>query len=173
VTASVESDKQIRKDVFAYFGAAAYTAQGFEYEIITLLIGVYRLKNPNAPIEELDRVDIQLSKRNLGQLYLELKKHLGVRESFQDALLHYKERRNYLMHRFFPANAKGLATRRGCHKMIDELQDITAQLHEADVIAQSFGVLIRRFCGIPEEQFQKYAEAMLAKKLADEIKAVT
>jgi hypothetical protein len=50
-----------RKEVFAWFGAAAYYAQCFEVELHSLLLLTYRLNHPRAPESDVDEVDRRLS----------------------------------------------------------------------------------------------------------------
>mgnify|MGYP004709204545 CR=1 FL=1 len=93
-----KSTVKIRKEVFAWYGGAAFAAQCFEVELVTLLLGIRRLNNPKLSSKDLDSIDIELSKKNLGQLYIELKKHVTISLQFGDLLKTYKDRRNYLVH---------------------------------------------------------------------------
>ena len=170
---NVVSDSELRKDVFAWYGAAAYAAQCFEVELVTLLLGIYRLNHPNGSLEGLDKVDVELSKKNLGQLYVELRKHVEIGDSFGKLLQSYKDRRNYLTHHFFYANGKKLATHRGCNEMIEELQEISDTLQEADAIAQNISKVVRKASGIPEEELQKQARATMDRELKEELDTAT
>ena len=101
-------DVERRKEVFAWFGGAAYHAQCFEVELQSLLLLTHRLNNPDAPVSELDDVDLRLSRKNLGTLLRELGMQFQLHPEFDGLLSTYRDRRNYLMHRFFFENARKL-----------------------------------------------------------------
>src|SRR5258708_39185494 len=102
-------DVELRKEVFAWFGGAAYAAQCFEVELVNLLLWAPRLHEPSLTSQQLEEIDTRLSKRNLGQLLGELKMHFVVHPVFESLLKEYIESRNHLAHRFFFENAWGLA----------------------------------------------------------------
>jgi len=56
----------LRKEVFAWYGSAAYYAQCIEVELIIARLFLARLRNPEVPPEELDRIDRE--KKTMGQL---------------------------------------------------------------------------------------------------------
>lgn len=157
----MSADPEIKKEVFAWFGGAAYAAQCFEVELCTLLLLVHRLKNSSATPQQLDDLDTKLSKRNLGTLLRELAKHLTIHPDFQALLDNYLDRRNYLMHRFFFDHASDLLSPAGCQKMISELRDIHASLNEADQIAQVMSANIRKTLGMSQDQIQALLTAEL------------
>jgi len=103
-----------RKEVFAWFGGAAYYAQCFEVEIQSILLLTYHLNHPTALVSELDAVDLRLSSKNLGWLLQELERRFTLHPGFLKLLTTYREKRNYLMHRFFFENARALLSPQGC-----------------------------------------------------------
>lgn len=157
----MNTDPEIRKDVFTWFGGAAYAVQCFEVELCTLLLLVRRLKNPSTTPQQLEDLDTKLSKKTLGRLLLELGKHLTVHPDFQAMLNSYLDRRNYLMHRFFFDHALDLLSSTGCQMMVSELRDIHASLKEADQIAQAMSANVRKKLGISEDQILALVSAEL------------
>jgi len=149
-------DVAARKDLFAWYGAAMYAAQLFEVELVILLLALKRLHEPNTESHEYERLDNLLSRRTLGALLKELKKHCDIAPEFQDLLIQYRDMRNFLAHEFFYKNASGMKTRKGVDAITAELQDIEQQLREADLIASKMSENVRRASGIDEEAFQEY-----------------
>ena len=157
----MNQDEEIRKDVFAWFGSAAYAAQLFEVELVTLLIGQARLADPNYSIEKLNDLDNLLSKKTLGQLLHEVKKHFTVSTEFEEILMEYRDKRNYLAHHFFSKNGEKLLSISGCKEMAIELQEIYGSLREADQIVTKMSENVRTASGINEEDFQKYVNEQM------------
>lgn len=152
-----------RKEVFAWFGGAAYHAQCFEVELQSLLLLTYRLNHRSALVSDLDDVDMRISKKNLGGLLKELGKHFTLHQEFSDLLNTYREKRNYLMHRFFFDNARKLLSPPGCDAMVDKLKDLSQAFQEADVIAQEMSKRLRALAGWSEEEIEALVRAELGK----------
>ena len=150
-----------RKEVFAWFGGAAYHAQCFEVELQSLLLLTYRLNHPSAPMSDLDDVDMRLSSKNLGGLLQELGKRFTLHPEFSDLLNTYREKRNYLMHRFFFDNARKLLSPPGCDEMVDELKDLSQTFQEADAIAQEMSKRLRAMAGWSDEEIEALVRAEL------------
>lgn len=156
-------DVEHRKEVFAWFGGAAYHAQCFEVELQSLLLLTYRLNHPTASVTDLDGVDMSLSRKNLGSLLRELAKHFTLHPEFSNLLNTYCDKRNYLMHRFFFDNAGKLLSSPGCEVMVTELKQLSEVFREADAIAQEMSKRMRALAGWSEEQIEKLVRAELGK----------
>src|SRR3989442_21804 len=130
-------DTELRKEVFAWYGGAAYAAQCFEVEPTILLLLAYRLQYPSASPRDLDTVEVRLSKLALGHLLTELKNQFVVHTEFETMLTQYLQTRNYLTHHFFFENGLKLMSREGCGSMLAELKQIEASMREANGIAET------------------------------------
>lgn len=128
--------EDLRRGVFACFGEAAYYAQLFETQLENLLLLVALAKDKNISPEKLEKIDTGLSRKSLGTLIAELKKHLELSPEFEESMRTYQEKRNYLMHDYFFKNAGKLALSSGCEAMAVELQAIVSLFNEAVFIAQ-------------------------------------
>jgi hypothetical protein len=159
---------ELRKEVFAWFGSAAYAAQCFEVELCILFLLTHRLNNPELTPEQMDRIDTKLSGKTLGTLLSDLRKHLVIHPDFQTILDSYLTKRNYLMHHFFFDHGKDLLSREGCNKMIEELTALHASLKEADEIVQTMSQNVRKHLGISESEIQSLTEAHIKKFTDDE-----
>jgi len=157
-------DVEARKDMFAWYGAAMYAAQLFEVELVTLLLSLKRLREPDTSPHEYDRFESLLSKKTLGTLLKELKKYIEIAQEFEDMLVQYRDSRNYLAHEFFYKNANGMRTRKGVDAITSELRDREQQLREADLIASKMSENVRKASGIDEDAFQEYARNIMEHK---------
>ena len=125
-----------RREGFACFGEAAYYAQLFETQLENLLLLMALAKDKNISREKLEKIDTGLSRKSLGTLIAELKKHLELSPEFEELMRTYQEKRNYLMHDYFFQNAGKLALASGCDAMAHELRSLVSLFNEAVLIAQ-------------------------------------
>ncbi len=153
-----------RKEVFAWFGAAAYQAQCFEVELGILLLFMQRAQNPKVTLAEVEALDARLTESNLAFLLRELKKGMWLHPEFEGLLDQYRKKRNYLMHRFFSAHSFDFATEAGCTKMIAELRELHATLKEADEIAQTMSKKTRQHLNWSEEKLEAFYRATLKRE---------
>lgn len=154
-------DVEVRKEMFAWYGAAMYAAQLFEVELVILLLGLKRLRDPDAEPSEYDGLDALLSRKTLGALLKELEKHCVLEQEFKDMLIGYRDQRNFLAHEFFYARANDMRTREGFEKLTEELQGLEHQLRTADQITMKMSENVRKSSGINEEDFQTYVQSQL------------
>jgi len=152
----LSTDEELRKDVFAWYGSAAYAAQLFEVELVILMLCHEKLIKPDTTNESIDNLDSRLSRKTMGQLLHELKKRFSISPDFEVLLLSYRDKRNYLAHEFFSENGKNLTSVEGCNKMLVELQGIYESLNEADAIVSKMTENIRKAQGIDEEKFMQF-----------------
>ena len=156
------NDMGLRREMFAWFGAAAYAAQCFEVELVVLLLLLQRLEHSSMTPEQLDDIDTKLSSQNLGRLLGQLKKYLILHPKFERLLNHYREKRNYLTHQFFYQNASKLSSREGCYSLIADLKEIESAMREADRVAQVMSRNVRKALGMPEEEIDKLVAQALS-----------
>ncbi|ASF49140.1 hypothetical protein [Methylophaga nitratireducenticrescens] len=154
-------DIELRKEMFAWYGAAMYAAQLFEVELVTLLLGLKRLRDPDTDLDEYDDLDALLSRKTLGALLKELEKHCVLELEFKDMLIGYRDQRNFLAHEFFYARANDMRSREGFERLTEELQEVEHQLRTADQITMKMSENVRKSSGINEESFQAYVQSQL------------
>jgi ERCC4-type nuclease len=148
-------------ELFAWYGAAMYAAQLFEVELVTLLLNVQRLADSEVTLEKLNKMDDALSRKTLGALLNELKKRTSLHPDFEQLLMSYRDKRNYLAHGFFFENAQKMSNLEGFKKLTKELQQTERQLREADAIAMKMSENVRREIGIPEHEFNAYVSRLM------------
>jgi hypothetical protein len=155
------NDTELRKEMFAWYGAAMYSAQLFEVELVILLLALKRLRDPDSEPSGYDALDEMLSRKTLGALLKELEKHCTLSLDFKRLLTGYRDQRNFLAHEFFYARASDMTNREGVAKLIVELQDNERELRDADQICVKMSENTRKASGINEEEFQKYVQLHL------------
>lgn len=160
----MKSTPDTRKEVFAWFGAAAYQAQCFEVELSVLLLLMQRLQSPKVTLAEVKAFDARLTAANLGFLLRDLKKRMWLHPDFEGLLDQYRKKRNYLMHRFFFEHSFDFATETGCQKMILELKELYGTLEEADEIAQAMSKKIRHHLNWSEKKLDAFLRATLKRE---------
>jgi hypothetical protein len=150
------TDEELRKEVFAWYGSVAYSAQCFEIELGILLSAHNRLISPTSTPEELDELFAKtLLRKTLGQLMQEIRKRFEIHPDFEALLAMYLEKRNYIAHRFFFENARKLLSAEGCKQLIDELQSLYATFREADEISKVMSKNLRLASGVDEAALQE------------------
>ena len=145
----------LRKEVFAWYGSAAYYAQCIEVELIIARLFLARLRNPEVPPEELDRIDRE--KKTMGQLL----KLVGADLKDDEAALLNAclENRNFLVHDYWYQRRESLLTVEGCQRAASELQEMSARLKQGNAVAEEMSRRIRARLGISDEMVHNlYAE---------------
>ena len=161
----MKSTAELRKDVFAWYGGAAYYSQCFEIELSILLLHSTHIKQEEWTKRSLEKVHEKISKMTLGQLIKELKKTFEISPYLEGRLSKYLEKRNYLIHNFFYENSYKLPLINGCNDMIEELQKITKIFQEADSIAMDLNKQVRKRAGISEEKLQASINKMVDEQI--------
>ena len=155
----MESNEEIRKEVFAWYGSAAYAAQCFEVELVILHTFLYILDNPNASSEDIEKIDLSLSKKTMGNLLRELEKRIVIHPEFKELLDTYREKRNFLMHHYFQERSGKFYSYEDCEHMIEELKDLSSTFKSADEIVQEMSKNVRKAIGLSEEKVQAWIDS--------------
>ncbi|MGY6564954.1 MAG: hypothetical protein ACXIU5_09485 [Halomonadaceae bacterium] len=115
------------KEVFAFFGLAAYYAQVLEEAALNLAV-VLRLPEVNLISQELF-LDLycSLGRRTFGQLFKVAKSNLNLSDEDAEFLGATLELRNMLIHRFFRERAEDFISEVGRQEMKKELQAILSE----------------------------------------------
>ena len=161
-----DADYDDPKELYAFFGLAAYCAGLLELSLVNLLATV-RLADPSVvPALESDSIFDELHKRTFGALLLRAQR-LGLLDADTRALLdNARERRNHLVHHYFRLHASTALRPDGVRQMIDELRDMAIVFRAADDVADP---LWRRECatlGISQEDLDAELDRMVAEQQA-------
>lgn len=166
------NETQHRKEVFAWYGAAAHNAQCLEIELANVLLISTRYNVPGITKEVLNQVDGFLSEKTMGNLISILKTKTKLRGNLPGRLQAALKKRNYLMHRFFFEHAKDWATRESREKMLEELKALAHDFHEVDLLLQTVTRLFFKMLGVSEEELEKLISRELREMFGEPGQAV-
>lgn len=139
-------------ELYAQFGIASEKAQCLEMDAGNALLSYVTMFIPNekidAEISEWFRHLVEdVNRRTLGNLLTKVR-DMGILDQFiLDAVNDALERRNYLMHRFFPAHNFAIFSAEGRRTMTAELRDIQQKLDRARIMLMGMASTMEQFAG--------------------------
>ena len=147
------NDVDLRKEAFAWFGAAVYYAQCVEVELIIarLFLAGRGLSDPS----EGEWQKIEGEKRTMGSLLQVLMSRIELGQNEAELLKECLIDRNFLTHDFWYRRSNLLATPSGCEELIRELQQMCERLKRANAIAETISGRVRAQLGIDEAMIRK------------------
>lgn len=159
----------LRKEVFAWYGAAAYYSQCIEVEFIIARLFLARRRTPQFSETEMDKIEID--KRTMGGLLKLLTAELKADEA---ALLNRcLEDRNFLAHDYWYRRSGLLFTPEGCHTAVSELREMSERLKKGNAVAEGISKRIRASLGIPKDLVHKlqteFRDGLRSGESADQI----
>jgi hypothetical protein len=143
----------LRKEVFAWYGAAAYYAQCVEVELIIARLFLARLHTPQ--LSDAEWENISREKRTMGGLLKLLSSELQLEDSETALLTACLEDRNFLAHDYWYRRSSLLVTPDGCQRAVSELQEICERLKQGNMVTERIAKRIRARLGISEEMVHK------------------
>lgn len=141
-------DVELRKEAFAWFGAAVYYAQCIEVELIIARLFLAR-RGASRPSDEEWR-KIEAEKRTMGRLLQFLQKQVEIRQEEVEVLNQCLGDRNFMAHDYWYRRSSLLATPSGCEELIAELQQMAERLKRGNAIAEAISRRVRAQVGIDE-----------------------
>jgi hypothetical protein len=119
----LESELEENKELYARFGLAVYLAQLTEYALITLMVASRLSQRGHLTRNEVNSVTQRASRKTLGILIRDLKRHIVVPVTLARDLYKAIELRNRLVHRYFRQREVEMVTPEGRGAMIEELKE--------------------------------------------------
>ena len=163
-----EPDGDDDKEVFAFFGLAAYCAQVLEQGLINPLVGLQLANLSPVTREEFESAFEKADKRTMGRVLKAIGKHVQMPTDTERLLGRALDGRNDLCHTFFRRHDENMLSRSG-RKMIAELRQLTALFQRADQFDEMSATLFDRI-GIPRQLVEaEIAAGMVRAKLRDEM----
>jgi hypothetical protein len=142
------------KEIYAFFGLAAYSAQLLEQGLLNLLVGVRILGKQVPTWGDVRGLYEEADQKSLGQLL----KTVGEATPFDPALVvrldEALKKRNYLIHHFFVDHSEDLLSTVGRRRMIDELREIIALFKAVDPQVDDLWLAIWSRYGFSEDRIQ-------------------
>lgn len=153
------------KEVYAFFGLAAYLAQVLERAAINLVL-IIQLPEVNLVTSELyDSIYEILEKKTFGQLLRACEKEINITEDAKQIVFEALDLRNELTHRFFYERAETLMSEKGRIEIMKALQVVIEKLQKADEILESIYLPMFDKYGVTEEYLAREYETMVQKAI--------
>lgn len=116
-----EPDYDDPKEIYAFFGLAAYSAQPIEQGLLNLLVGLQIAKLVPMNSKNAMKLYEKGDKKTLGQVLHALRNITQFDIFFEKNLIKVLQKRNHLMHQFFVDNSENLLFQEGRNNMINQL----------------------------------------------------
>ncbi len=112
------------KEVWAFYGLAAYSANLIEQSLINLGV-VLQLPSVNVLTRDtFEKIFYEFDKKTLGQLLEAARKTTIIPENLDELLQKVLDKRNYLVHSFFHYHSEDAISQSGRRSMVDELAEL-------------------------------------------------
>lgn len=127
-----DPDYEDPKEVFAFFGLAAYSAQLIEQGLSNLFVGLHVVYKKKPTWNDVRLMFENADKKTLGRLLKDVRKLVPFKSELEEELQKVLKKRNYLAHHFFVEHSEDFLHEKGRRQMIDELREIIAIFQVAD-----------------------------------------
>lgn len=144
-------DSCCEKEVYAFFGLAAYCAQLVEYSALNLALVLRLAKADSVSQMRFDELYASLGKQTLGRLLETAKSIIQIPEDSLYYIEEALELRNTLIHHYFRGHAEDFVSEKGRHEMMQELQLIISKLIKADIALEKVYAPLWEKYGVTEE----------------------
>lgn len=153
------------KEVYAFFGLAAYSAQVLEKGLVNMVV-TFKTFGLRITLAEFDAIFSAHDSRTLGQLLqaarnLQIPIPVETDQLFSQAL----KKRNYLNHDFFAARSGYFMSETGRRKMIRELRELILLFQTADEHCEPIYRPVLERMGVSEQTIQKLAQDLITKAI--------
>lgn len=160
--AIAEPENYEAKEVFAFFGLAAYYGQVFEQAALHLAAALHVYAMSPRTRQGVDATWERLDRQTLGQLLASARQRTTIDPTIDELLGEAIDSRNYLVHRFFERNSERFMLESGRKSMIHELRDATGLFQRADRAATELFLPISSAMGVTEEVLDATFDRMKA-----------
>jgi hypothetical protein len=154
------------KEVYAFYGLAAYSAQVLEKGLVNL-VAVLHTDGLFITRAQFDTLFARFDGETFGRLVREARTKIQIPAQIEALLADALVKRNKLAHHFFADNAAAFKTERGRVEMIVELRALVDLFQRAD---RQVDALLEPFAlrlGLTEERINQLASEMVEEFLAE------
>lgn len=153
-----EIDDCCEKEIYAFFGLAAYWAQILEHSALNLAI-VLNLPSADLMSQDIfDNLYDSLTRKTFGQLLKSNKGIVEIPEANETYLGEALELRNILIHHYLREHAENLVSEAGRREIKTELQLIISKFKRADQILETIYAPLWEKYGVTEEFISEQLE---------------
>jgi hypothetical protein len=160
-----EPDYDDPREIYAWYGLAAYSAQLLEQGLTNLFVGLRILGKQVPTWGDVRSLYEDADRKSLGQLLRAVRELVPFDPALEGQLDEALKKRNYLIHRFFIEHSENLLSAVGRERIIDEFRTIIAQFKAVDHQVDDLWLAIWRRYGFSEERIQ--SELQEVKQLLD------
>jgi hypothetical protein len=152
------------KEVYSFYGLAAYCGQVLEKGLVNLVVALHT-EGVTITREQFDSIFATYDSRTLGQLLRNAHTRVAISSEIDQLLSDALSKRNWLVHNYFAERAAAFMTDEGCKDMIEELRELIALFQRADdEIKPIYRSLLERR-GVTDEYLEQEGKAMIARFL--------
>lgn len=153
------------KEVYAFYGLAAYSGQVLEKGLVNLVAALHT-DGVSITRSQFDTLFDRFDSSTFGQLVREARAKIQIPAESEVLLAEALAKRNWLVHDFFADNAAAFMTEPGCVKMIAELRELVDLFERADRGVEKLCLPIVERRGLTEERINQIAAKMTRDFLA-------
>ena len=155
------------KEVYAFFGLAAYSAQVLEKGLVNMVV-TFKTFGLTITRAEFDVMFDAHDSRTLGQLLRVARdRHIPIPDGTDRLLGQALEQRNYLNHDFFADHAGHFMTESGRRVMIQRLSDLISLFTNAERNCEPIYRPLLERMGVTEQLLQKQSRQLMEKAQHD------
>lgn len=152
------------KEVYAFYGLAAYAAQALEKGLVNLVVAL-STDGVSITRTHFDALFDRFDPRAFGQLVKVANARVQMGEPAERLLAEALQRRHHLSHQFFADHAVAFTTDQGRSLMIEELRVLVDLLQRADAEVEKLYMPLILKHGMTEDRIRQLTEEMLARFL--------
>jgi hypothetical protein len=156
------------KEVFAFFGLAAYHGQVLEQELITFAMVLHLSGQTRVSRDDVMAVSSTLAVRTLGLVFREARTLTAVPPDLELKLVEALRRRSDLARRFFARRSEDLMSEDGRADMIEELGETTALFEDVDAVVTAVREQLSARLDVSQEAARKELDEMLGRPAASD-----
>ncbi|MEM5527413.1 hypothetical protein WN093_01160 [Gammaproteobacteria bacterium AS21] len=160
---------ELRKDVYAHYGAAMYYAQCLEQGIIIAIMfidhfpkAIKGYSSQEAWESSFDKFMDNESSKTMGRLIGSLKAIDFPIERIELQLKEALKKRNFLAHHYFFERALEMTTDNGCIKLVQELEEMQSFFSSVEVEINNVSDQLAVKYGFTEEMKESIMQQMMA-----------
>ena len=155
-------DDYTEKEVYAFFGLAAYTAQVLEKALVNIVV-IFKTCGLPISVTQYDEIFTDHDSRTIGQLLRRARAaQIPIPEATERLLENALERRNYLNHDFYADHAGHFMTEEGRSVMIDRLRELTRLFERAKRACEPIYSPLMKKMGVTPESVEQHLQELIA-----------
>ncbi len=164
-----EPENYSEKEVYAFFGLAAYSAQVLEKGLVNMVV---TFKTFGLPItrSEFDAIFAAHDSKTIGQLLRLAHEHrIPIAQQSSQLLQDALHERNHLNHNFFADYAGDFMIEVGRRTMIQRLSQLTRLFHDAERVCEPIYRPLLKQMGVTEELLATHVQKLIADAASSQI----